>query len=86
LLKFDPEKETVVKIYTEKDGLQGNKFSYYTTSALKTRDGEMWFAGLRGVNSFYPEKIKDNPYIPPVVLTSFRQGDEEPDFAQLHPA
>ncbi len=80
LLKFDPEKETVVKIYTEKDGLQGNKFSYYTTSALKTRDGEMWFAGLRGVNSFYPEKIKDNPYIPPVVLTSFRQGDEEPDF------
>jgi len=76
LIKFDIKNEVVVKIYTQADGLQGDNFSVYPTSALKTRDGQMWFSGLNGVNAFYPENIRDNPHIPPVALISIRQGDK----------
>ena len=76
LIKFDIKNEAVVKIYTRADGLQGDNFSVYPTSALKTRDGQMWFSGLNGVNAFYPENIQDNPHIPPVALISIRQGDK----------
>jgi PAS domain S-box-containing protein len=34
----------------------------------------MWFGGMNGLTGFYPEQIKDNPYIPPVVITSLSQG------------
>ena len=76
LIKFDIKNEKVIKMYTREDGLQGNNFSIYPTSAMKTRDGQMWFSGLNGVNAFYPEKIRDNPNIPPVALISIRQGDK----------
>lgn len=76
LLVFDPKQEKVTQTYTKDDGLQDNSFSLYGTSALKTRDGQMWFAGLNGANSFYPEKILANPYKPPVYLTSLTQGGE----------
>jgi len=39
----------------------------------------MWFGGMNGVNNFYPEDVTDNPYIPPVMLTSFKQGGEDAD-------
>ncbi len=77
LIKFDIKKEKVIRVYTKDDGLQGNNFSVYPTSAMKTRDGQMWFSGLSGVNAFYPEEIRDNPNIPPVALISIRQGDKE---------
>lgn len=32
----------------------------------------MFFGGTNGFNSFFPEEIKDNPFIPPVVITSFK--------------
>jgi signal transduction histidine kinase/ligand-binding sensor domain-containing protein len=76
IIKFNIAKERVTRIYTQADGLQGNEFSIYTTSAFKTRDGEMWFAGLNGVNSFFPEKILSNNYIPPIALSSIRQGEK----------
>ncbi len=82
LLKFNIARETVVRSYDKRDGLQENAFTNYVQSACKTRDGEMWFAGIGGVNRFYPENIKDNPWIPPVVMTSFSQGGEELDFGR----
>jgi hypothetical protein len=32
----------------------------------------MFFGGSNGFNAFLPETIRDNPYVPPVVITSFR--------------
>jgi hypothetical protein len=32
----------------------------------------MFFGGTNGLNAFFPEKARDNPYVPPVVITSFR--------------
>ncbi|MBU1344767.1 MAG: histidine kinase [Proteobacteria bacterium] len=76
IIKFSLKTQTVVKAYSELDGLQGNNFSLYSTSACKTRTGQMWFSGLNGVNSFYPEKIVDNQNIPPIVLTSLTVGQK----------
>ena len=34
--------------------------------------GEMFFGGSNGINAFLPETIRDNPYVPPVAITSFK--------------
>jgi len=33
------------------------------------KNGEMFFGGIKGLNYFHPDEIKDNPYIPQIVLT-----------------
>ena len=61
--------------YNKDDGLQGNEFNagaYY-----KNSDGEMFFGGINGFNCFNPRDIKDNPYIPPVMITGLQVLNEE---------
>ncbi|MGD9824212.1 two-component regulator propeller domain-containing protein [Desulfobacter sp.] len=70
LIQFSLSSEQVIGRFTDQDGLLGNNFSLFASSAAKTRDGKLWFASLEGVTSFFPDQIKPNPYIPPVVLTS----------------
>ena len=36
----------------------------------------MFFCGNGGVTAFFPEDIRENPFVPPVVLTSFTISDE----------
>jgi PAS domain S-box-containing protein len=67
--RLDPGKRTV-KTYDVSDGLQGNEFNggaYFMTAA-----GEMFFGGTDGLNGFFPERLRDNPYPPPVVITDFQ--------------
>ncbi|UCH97401.1 MAG: response regulator, partial [Candidatus Aminicenantes bacterium] len=67
------------KNYDVKDGLQGDEFNagaYFKSP----RTGEMFFGGVNGFNSFYPEQIKDNTYIPPVVITAFKVFNEPKRF------
>lgn len=73
LIRFDPGTETI-KIFTEGDGLQGDTF--WGDSRLMTQDGQMWFGGGNGVNSFYPDQIVDNPHVPAIVVTALKQGGE----------
>jgi two-component system sensor histidine kinase ChiS len=65
LSKFNPQKETF-KNYDSRDGLQSNEFTY--GAYYRTRNGEMFFGGINGFNGFFPDKIKDNPYIPNIVI------------------
>jgi ligand-binding sensor domain-containing protein len=60
----------VFKNYTYGDGLQGNEFG--RRSCLRGTDGTMYFGGSNGFNVFNPDKILENTYIPPVVITEFR--------------
>ena len=81
IIKFNPITKHVEKNYTKSDGLPGNKMSMYATGTYKTKDGRLWFATVTdGLISFFPDEIQDNTFIPPVVLTSFRQGHNEIDF------
>ena len=79
LSRFDPEAETF-RNYDVDDGLQSNEFNQ--GSYHKSPGGEMFFGGVSGFNAFYPQQILDNPYIPPVVLTSLTQGGEVVDVGQ----
>ena len=36
----------------------------------------MFFGGVNGVTAFYPEKVVDSPFVPPVVLTGFSLRNE----------
>nr|WP_320191798.1 two-component regulator propeller domain-containing protein [uncultured Desulfobacter sp.] len=74
LYLFDPKTQKVLDHYSEKDGLQGDRFSVFPTSALRSREGDLWFSGLSGVNRFHPDRILKNPYVPPVILISLEQG------------
>ncbi len=70
LSRFNPRTE-IFKNYTDKDGLQSNEFN--GGSYFKSRSGEMFFGGINGFNAFFPANIKENNYVPPVVITSFQK-------------
>jgi signal transduction histidine kinase/ligand-binding sensor domain-containing protein len=59
-----------VRNYTKEDGLQGDQF--YQQSFLKTHDGELYFGGYSGLNSFNPDSLSDSDYKPPVYITDFQ--------------
>jgi len=69
IFKFNPATGTV-KSYTVSDGLQDYHFN--DGAFFKSNSGEMFFGGTNGFNAFYPDDIKDNSFIPPVVITSFK--------------
>ena len=56
--------------YTKEDGLQSNQF--FIGSYLKSADGKMYFGGYDGFNSFYPNSLKDNDFVPPVYINDFQ--------------
>jgi PAS domain S-box-containing protein len=68
LSKFNPGSGEF-KNYFAADGLQSNEFN--GGAWFKAPDGEMFFGGMNGFNAFYPQRIKDNPHLPPVVITGF---------------
>jgi transcriptional regulator with GAF, ATPase, and Fis domain len=77
ITRFDPRTKSITN-YNVKDGLQNNEFN--GGSYFKSGSGEMFFGGIDGFNSFYPGNIKDNKFIPPVLITSFQKFNEEVEF------
>jgi ligand-binding sensor domain-containing protein len=57
-------------LFNTADGLQGMEFE--ANSYLQANDGEMFFGGISGFNSFYPDNIVINKYVPPVYITSLQ--------------
>jgi signal transduction histidine kinase/ligand-binding sensor domain-containing protein/CheY-like chemotaxis protein len=67
--RFDPRRKTF-RNYFESDGLPGNLLDPHgARGSCRTPDGELVFGSSRGVTVFYPDRISDNPYTPPVRLT-----------------
>ena len=69
IAKFNPETETF-RNYDVADGLQSNEFN--RAAYYQCRHGEMFFGGISGLNMFFPQALKDNPNLPPVVITDFK--------------
>lgn len=59
-----------IKTYTVSDGLQGSLFN--NNSVYLTRKNELFFGGTNGFNILYPDSLKENNEIPPVVFTDFQ--------------
>ncbi|MBN2215088.1 MAG: response regulator [Bacteroidales bacterium] len=55
------------RVYDKKDGIQSREFNY--NAYFKSPDGEFYFGGINGFNSFYPEKIKENRHRPSIVIS-----------------
>jgi signal transduction histidine kinase/ligand-binding sensor domain-containing protein len=72
LSRFDPHTESF-KSYGADDGLPINEFG----AAFKSDSGELFFGGINGFMSFHPDQMENNPYVPPVVLTSLQQNGVE---------
>ena len=66
--RFDPKLQTF-RNYDVTDGLQSDEFS---DGCFQSPDGEIFFGGSNGFNAFYPDQVRDNPYVPPVAITSFK--------------
>jgi len=69
LSKFNPQNETF-RNYDVADGLLGNQLN--PRVCCKTADGQMFFGGTKGLNAFYPGKLKDNLQTPEIVITDFQ--------------
>ena len=67
LSKFNPATQTFTN-YGVEDGIQGNEFNL--GACYKTKDGELFFGGDNGFNSFYPDATI-NQIPPKIVLTNF---------------
>jgi signal transduction histidine kinase/ligand-binding sensor domain-containing protein/ActR/RegA family two-component response regulator len=69
LNRLDPQTMTFDH-YRAKDGVQSNEFNM--GAVHRGRSGRLYFGGINGFNVFYPEQIRNNPYVPPVVITDLR--------------
>lgn len=74
-----------IRNYSLADGLQSNEFK--ARASFMTQDGEIYFGGPNGFNSFYPDSIKDNTFVPPIYITDLsifntpiKTGFSNPDF------
>lgn len=67
LVQFSPELG-VRQNFDTQDGLQGSTFT--RNAYAKADDGALFFGGINGLNAFYPDLIKRNDHVPPVVITS----------------
>ncbi len=67
--RFNPQ-TLEFKNYNRKDGLQSDEFNI--GAYAKGASGMFYFGGVNGLTAFDPEKIKENSFVPNVVLTEFR--------------
>lgn len=69
IFRFNKENETFMQ-YDLTDGLQSLEFS--GGAYFKAANGEMFFGGINGLNSFYPDSLKLNSYVPDIIISSFK--------------
>lgn len=60
--------------YTKEDGLQENEFN--TNVSLAAPDGELYFGGINGVNSFYPSQLRADKENPELRLVGIEVNNE----------
>lgn len=56
--------------YDVADGLQSNEFN--TGAFFKSDKGELFFGGIKGMNYFFPEQIRDNPFEPSIRIAGIK--------------
>lgn len=59
-----------IQVFTTEDGLQDYIFN--RNACAKGKDGKLYFGGVHGINSFFPEDINYDTVSYPVVLTDLK--------------
>ncbi|PIX95245.1 MAG: hypothetical protein COZ25_01415, partial [Ignavibacteria bacterium CG_4_10_14_3_um_filter_37_18] len=78
--KFNPADGKFIN-YDYSYGLQSNEFN--TAAYYKDSNGEMFFGGIKGFTSFYPDEIIQNFYAPPVIITNFKKFNQPAKLGKL---
>lgn len=73
LSRFNSETEKFRNFY-ESDGLQSNQFNY--NAALKLKNGELLFGGIKGFNIVDPNHTKDDNSFPKLLITGVKVMDK----------
>jgi signal transduction histidine kinase/ligand-binding sensor domain-containing protein/DNA-binding response OmpR family regulator len=87
LASFDPESESF-RAYGQDRGAQSLEFN--ARAAYQAADGRLFFGGVAGLNAFYPDRLKDNPFPPQVrvhrisVLDRTRVAPTVPFVSRMH--
>jgi signal transduction histidine kinase/ligand-binding sensor domain-containing protein/DNA-binding response OmpR family regulator len=71
--KFDPE-TSQFKNFDVSYGIEPATDASFNKGCI-TGNGEMYFGGAHGFTRFHPDSLKDNPFIPHIVITSFKKFD-----------
>jgi signal transduction histidine kinase/ligand-binding sensor domain-containing protein/DNA-binding response OmpR family regulator len=69
LSMYDPN-TNIFKNYTTENGLQGDEFKPH--SALKASNGKLFFGGINGFNTFFPDQVLSPDALSPLVITSIQ--------------
>ncbi len=67
LTRLDP-RTGVIRNFDQNDGLQGYDFNQ--GAHFRAADGQLFFGGAHGFNTFRPSTIKDNSHVPHITLTA----------------
>lgn len=64
-------KETLsIRSYDIDDGMQGFEFNF--AACFKSKEGELFFGGQNGINSFFSDSIYIQNYLPPLVINGLQ--------------
>lgn len=74
LSRIDP-RAGEVRNFSVADGLQFNEWKAH--SCFKSRAGALYFGGVNGFNTFFPDSIKESAYDPPLLFTGLRIFNKE---------
>jgi len=70
LVHYNPE-DGKSKRFSEKDGLLNAKFS--PNAFLMTKEtGQIYIGGTEGISIFHPDNLRENDFVPPVVITGLQ--------------
>ena len=74
IIKFNSDTEEAVNFSVD-CGLQSDEFN--TCAYYKSPAGELFFGGIEGYTSFYPDDIITNDFRPDVIIAGFKKNNEE---------
>lgn len=69
------EQENRFLNYSVEDGLQSLEFNLKASHC--SNDGELFFGGMQGFNSFYPDSIRKNLAVPNIVIASIETANKD---------
>jgi signal transduction histidine kinase len=73
-------KDNTVKVYTRANGLLNDQFNY--NSGFKDKDGKLYFGGVRGLITFFPNDFAQGGFTPSVFITGFQVDNVELKISQ----
>lgn len=77
---YDPNKNTFIN-YDVTDGLQSKEFN--AGAYHQAKNGELFFGGINGLNSFFPQTLVMNQHVPQVNITAFHKMEKEQNLDSL---